>query len=159
LIIKRMIQRIQTIWLMISAISSSFLIKGGIVNFISKEGQKYFTGFSGLYKLNGHEDVLITGSVPLSVLIILIPALSVISILLFKWRRIQKILILMVISLSLCLIILVTYYSYILMKNYDAALVPGVKMVMPVIITIASILAYRGILKDDRLVKSYDRLR
>jgi hypothetical protein len=32
-------------------------------------------------------------------------------------------------------------------------------MVMPVIITIASILAYRGILKDDRLVKSYDRLR
>jgi hypothetical protein len=45
------------------------------------------------------------------------------------------------------------------MKNYAAEIVPGIKMVIPFIIMIAAILAYRGIASDDRLVKSYDRLR
>lgn len=154
-----MIQRIQTIWLLISAISSGFLMTGGIVNFIDKAGQQYFTGFSGIYKLNDSGSDLIAISVPLAAIIILIPVLSVISILLFKSRRIQKVLTLIIITFSLCLIILVTYYSYILMKNYSTELVPGVKIVIPLIILIAAILSYRGISKDDRLVKSYDRLR
>ncbi len=154
-----MIQRIQTIWLLISAISSGFLIKGGIVNFIDKTGHKYFTGFSGIYKLNESGQEIVTSSVPLAVLIILIPLLSLISILFFKSRRIQKVLTLILVTLSLCLIILVTYYSYILMKSYDTEFVFGIKMVLPLIILIAVILAYRGISSDDRLVKSYDRLR
>lgn len=154
-----MIQRIQTIWLIISAICSGFLMKGGIVSFIDKSGQKYFTGFSGVYKLgdSGHE--LITGSIALSVLIILIPILSLITALLYKSRRIQKKVTLAVVIFSICLIILLTYYSYVLLKDYNTELIPGVKMFIPVIILITSILAYRGILKDDRLVKSYDRLR
>ena len=154
-----MIQRIQTIWLLISAISSGFLIKGGIVNFIDKTWQKYFTGFSGIYKLTESGQEIVTSSVPLAVLIILIPLLSLISILFFKSRRIQKVLTLILVTLSLCLIILVTYYSYILMKSYDTELVFGIKMVVPLIILIAVILAYRGISSDDSLVKSYDRLR
>ena len=154
-----MIQRIQTIWLLISAISSGFLIKGGIVNFIDKTGQKYFTGFSGIYKLTESGQEIVTSSVPLAVLIILIPLLSLISILFFKSRRIQKVLTLILVTLSLCLIILVTYYSYMLIKSYDTELVFGIKMVIPLIILIAVILAYRGISSDDRLVKSYDRLR
>jgi len=154
-----MIQRIQTIWLLISAISSGFLIKGGIVNFIDKTGQKYFTGFSGIYKLNESGQEIVTSSTPLAVLIILIPLLSLISILFFKSRRIQKVLTLILVTLSLCLIILVTYYSYMLIKSYDTELVFGIKMVIPLIILIAVILAYRGISSDDRLVKSYDRLR
>jgi hypothetical protein len=95
----------------------------------------------------------------LAALIIILPVLSFISILLFKSRRIQKVLTLILITFSLCLIILVTYYSYILMKNYGTELEPGIKMVLPLIILIAAILSYRGISKDDRLVKSYDRLR
>jgi hypothetical protein len=154
-----MIQRIQTIWLLVSMISSGFLMKGGIINFISNAGQKYFTGFSGTYKLGGSGNELISGSIPLAALIILIPILSVISILLFKSRRIQKIVTFFVILLSLSLVILVTYYSYVLMKNYNTEIVPGLKMVLPLIILIAAILAYVGISRDDRLVKSYDRLR
>jgi len=154
-----MIQRIQTFWLLISAISSGFLTRGGIIDFINREGQKYFTGFSGISKLNelGHE--VIIRSVPLEILIILILLLSVISILSFKSRRIQKIVTLMVIGFSICLIILVSYYSYFLVKNYNAELVPGIKMFFPLIILISVVLAYRGISKDENLVKSYDRLR
>ena len=154
-----MIQRIQTIWLLISAISSGFLMKGGIINFIDKSGQKYFTGFLGIYKLTESGQELITSSIPIAAIIILVPLLSVITILFFKSRRIQKVLTLILVTLSLCLIILVTYYSYILMKNYDTELVPGVKMIIPLIILIAVFLAYKGISRDDHIVKSYYRLR
>ena len=154
-----MIQRIQTVWLLISTISSGFLMAGGIVNLADSAGQKYFTGFAGIYKFTDSGSELIARSVPLAVLIILIPVLSVISALLFKSRRIQKVFTLILFTFSLCLIILVTYYSYIVMKNYRAELVPGLKMVIPLIILIAVTLAYRGISRDDRHVKSYDRLR
>lgn len=154
-----MIQRVQTIWLLISAISSGLLMKEGIINFIGIAGQKYYTGFSGIYKLTDSGPELITRSFSLSAVIILIPILSVISILFFKSIRIQKILTLIVIAFSLCLVILVIYYSYFLMKNYDTNLAPGLKMVIPVIILLSTILAYRGISNDDRLIKSYDRLR
>ena len=154
-----MIQRVQTIWLLLSAIASGFLMKGGIVNFIDKSGQKFFTGFSGIYRLTDTGNELITRSVPLAAMIIAIPILSVVSILLYKSRRIQKVITLILFVFSLCLIILVTYYSSIVMKNYNTELVPGVKLAIPIIILITITLAYRGIYYDDRLVKSYDRLR
>jgi hypothetical protein len=154
-----MIQRIQSIWLLISAISSVFLIKGGIINLIDNAGQKYHTAFSGTFKLSSSGPELITGSVSLSALIIIIPVLSIITLLLFKWRRIQKVLSLVIISLSSCLIILLVYYSFILMRNYDSELIPGFKMVLPLIILIAGIFAYKGISGDAKLIKSYDRLR
>jgi hypothetical protein len=154
-----MIQRIQTIWLLVSAITSGFLMKGGIVYFIGNAGQKYYTGFSGIFKLTDSGQELIKGTIPLSIIIILIPMVSVISILLYKSRRIQKMLALILIAFAICTIGLLTFYSFLLIKNYDTGLVPGIKMFIPVIILIASILAYRGIVKDDRLVKSYDRLR
>ena len=134
-------------------------MNGGITNFIGKSGEKFYTGFSGMYKLtdSGHE--LIFRSALLSALIILIPILSVISILFFKSKRIQKTLVFIGIVISFCLIITVTYYSCILVKNNRAELVPGIKMIIPLIILLAGILAYMGVLKDDRLVKSYDRLR
>jgi hypothetical protein len=154
-----MIQRIQTIWLLITAFSSGLLIKGGIIDFINKAGQRYFIGFSGISGFNetGHE--LITRSVPLEILIILIPLLSIITILYFKSRRIQKILTLGVIAFSICVIILVAIYSYILMNKYNAEFVPGIKIFFPLIILASAVLAYRGISKDESLIKSYDRLR
>jgi len=154
-----MIQRIQTIWLLVSALCSGLLLKGSIIDFTDTSGQEYFIAFTGIFKLNVQGKELIDWSIPLSALIILIPVLSVISILLYKSRRFQKIIALIIIAFSLCLIILVIYHSYSMMKSYNAELVPDIKMILPLIILIAATLAYSGISKDDRLVKSYDRLR
>jgi len=154
-----MIQRIQTIWLMISAISSGLMLNGGITTFISAGGQKYITGLTGIFKVADSGNVLIKTSASLSAIIILITLISVISILMFKRRRIQKILSLVIFSLSICLLILMVYFSYIILKTYNTQLVPGYKMFLPVIIPIAAIFAYRGISTDDQLLKSYERLR
>ena len=66
-----------------------------------------------------------------------------------------RILILLVIAFIIASVL----YSYIILTKYNAEIIPGFKMVIPVIQLILSILAYRGIRKDDALVKSYDRLR
>lgn len=154
-----MIQRIQSIWLLLSAILAGFLIRGGNVNFIDKSGQKFYTGFSGIYKQIDNGAEVLRGSVPMASVIILIPVISIIVIFLYKSRKVQKVLSLVLICLSLCLIILVVFYSHILSKSYGAELVWGVKMTFPLLILIFEVLAYSGISKDERLVKSYDRLR
>jgi hypothetical protein len=57
------------------------------------------------------------------------------------------------------LILTSAYYSYVVISNYEGSLTPGLKMILPLILLILSFLAYRGIKKDELLVKSYDRLR
>jgi hypothetical protein len=63
------------------------------------------------------------------------------------------------IFLSAGLIIISIYYSYSVINRFDTKIIPGFKMVLPVLVFLFTLLAYRGIKKDDRLVKSYDRLR
>jgi peptidoglycan/LPS O-acetylase OafA/YrhL len=103
--------------------------------------------------------VLIDKLLPLSVLIILIPALSLITIFFFKNRKMQLRLSLLLIVLCSLLIIALIHVYIITATRYDARMVPGFKMILPLIILVITILAYRGIKKDDQLVKSYDRLR
>jgi hypothetical protein len=154
-----MIQRIQSIWLFLSALLSGLLIKGGIVDFIDKSGQKFYTGFAGIYKQLENGSEVLKSSIPLASLIIAITGISIITIFLYKSRRLQKVLSLILVCLSLCLIILVIFYSHLLSGSYNAQLVPGVRMAFPMLILIFVVLAYSGISRDDRLVKSYDRLR
>jgi hypothetical protein len=154
-----MIQRIQSLWLLLSALLAGFLLRGGIVNFIDKSGQKFSTGFPGIYEQLETGTEIIRGSVPLASLIIMIPVFSILTIFLYKNRRFQKVLSLILICMSLCLIILVIYYSCILSENYKAELVPGLKMAFPMLILVFEVLAYSGISRDDRLVRSYERLR
>jgi preprotein translocase subunit SecG len=50
-------------------------------------------------------------------------------------------------------------FSYIIISKYNAAFDSWSKLLIPFIQLILTVLAYRGIKKDDNLVKSYDRLR
>jgi hypothetical protein len=154
-----MIQRIQTLWLFISISLSGFLVKGGIVNFIGRDGQKYFAGFSGISKITETGTEIIRSSIPLAAIILCIPVLSVVTILFYKSRKIQRVFAYIIITCSVCLTILVLYYSYIVVHTYEGHIVPGIKMGFPILIIISAIFAVKGISKDEALVKSYDRLR
>jgi uncharacterized membrane protein len=96
---------------------------------------------------------------PLSVLIILIPAISLITIFIFKNRKLQLLFSLFMVILAAVFLIASMYVSFRIVSKFDARLIPGFKMILPLAILIFSILASRGIKKDDQLVKSYDRLR
>lgn len=116
--------------------------------------------FTGIFRISaGQSPELIQKAVPLSVFIILIPLLGLVTIFLFKNLNIQRKLCSIVIILIIGFILTLIYYSWIIISTMDADLVPGFKMVLPAVMLILSVLAYRGIRKDDNLIKSYDRLR
>jgi glucan phosphoethanolaminetransferase (alkaline phosphatase superfamily) len=96
---------------------------------------------------------------PLSVIIVLIPLVSLITIIIFKKRNMQLRFALVLIILCILLVVALIHGYITTISKQNASLVPGFKMIVPVVNLILSFLAYLGIKKDDRLVKSYDRLR
>lgn len=102
---------------------------------------------------------MIKSLIPLSVIILLICILSFAAIFLFKKRKIQLTLTVSIILLTILLIGLMLFYAFWTAGKYQEKLVPGFKMFIPLLMFVFGILAYRGIRKDENLVKSYDRLR
>lgn len=155
-----MIQRIQSLYLLLTTLLSLLFLKGSFLNFIDKSGSVIKITFGGIIRDTGEQGFeLIKNLLPISAFIILIPAISLVTIFIFKNRKIQLWLALSVIILIVGFIFVSIFYSWFVITEYGAEIVPGFKMVIPVLILIFAILAYRGIRKDDNLVKSYDRLR
>jgi hypothetical protein len=155
-----MIQRIQSIYLSLTFLLSLLFLKGSFLTFLESSGSVLKTTFNGLIRDIGlQNNVLIERMIPLSVIIILIPVISVITIFLFKNREIQLRLARLLIAVVCGFILLSGYYSYNVIVKFDAEPVFGYKMLLPILILVLSVLAHRGINKDNLLVKSYDRLR
>lgn len=139
---------------------SLLFLKGSYLNFIDKSGSVIEITFRGIIRDTGGQGfVLIEKLLPLSFLFILIPVLSLVTLFIFKNRKIQLWLILSLIMLISGFIVVSIYYSWFVISEYGAEIVPGFKMIIPVLILVFTVLAYKGIRKDDRLIKSYDRLR
>ena len=155
-----MIQRIQSVYLLLTILLSLLFLPGSFLTFIDNSASSITIGFIGIHRevgLNNSE--LVERLIPISFLFILIPALALVTIVLFKNRNIQLILSGILIFLIILLFIASTYYSYIIISHYEAHISIGYKMFIPLMLLIFSILAFRAIRNDDRLVKSYDRLR
>ena len=155
-----MIQRIQSVYLLLTTLLSLFFLKGSFLNFIEKSGSVIKITFNGILRdTTGQSIELIEKLLPVSSFIILIPVFSLVTIFIFKNRKIQLWLALSVIIFIIGFIFVLIYYSWIVITEYRAEIVLGFKMVIPLLMLIFAVLAYQGIKKDDRLIKSYDRLR
>jgi len=156
----KMIQRIQSVYLSLITILSLLLLNGSILAFSEKTGSLIKVTFIGVFRDNAGQGLeLIEKLLPLSVLIILIPVISLITIFIYKNRKVQLRLSLFLIILISVFVIALVHVTMSVISKFEASIIPGFKMILPVLILIISILAYRGIRNDDRLVKSYDRLR
>ncbi|NML20783.1 DUF4293 domain-containing protein [Pseudoflavitalea sp. G-6-1-2] len=142
-----MIQRIQTLWLLLAAVAAFLTLKlffytGNII----QEGMamKQFTALTA------------QSSIPLLISTVATGLTALIAIFLFKDRKLQQKLVLA----SLVLSILDLLLFYLQTKKF----VPGegnygISALVALIIPILLILAMRGIYRDQKLVKSLDRLR
>lgn len=155
-----MIQRIQSVYLFLTTLLSLLFLNGSFFNFIDKTESVIKVTFSGIVRDTGGQGFEPVEKVlPISVFIVLIPILSFITIFIFKNRKIQLWFALSEIILIVGFIFFSIFYSWIVITEYGAEIVPGLKMVIPVLMLIFTVLAYRGIRHDDRLIKSNDRLR
>jgi hypothetical protein len=150
-----MIQRIQSLYLLLTTLISLLFLKGGILNFSDSSSSGFQLKFNGIYNSSG----LIEKNWIITILAVIISLLAAIIIALFKKRELQLMLSRLLIFLILGFIFVLVYFSYSIATKYSVQVLPGFKMAVPVLQLIFSFLAYRGIKKDDDLVKSYDRLR
>lgn len=148
-----MIQRIQTVWLLLAALFGAALFMFGILTI------KY-TGADGAEVKQSLQ--LLEYSYLLAVLAIAVVALPVIAIFMFKNRKLQMNLAILAIVLN------IGFLAYYLMgiESFKSSHVPpitsssfGVASFMPVVAIIFLFMAISGIRKDNKLVKSLDRLR
>lgn len=155
-----MIQRIQSLYLSLIFFLSLLFVSGSYLNFTDKSGSVINITFSSIVRYSGLQGITeIEKLFPLTIIFLFIPVLSLITIFLYKNRKIQLLLSAALIVLIFVFIFVSSYYTWFVITTFGTDVVPGIKMVVIAIMLILSILAYRGIRKDDNLVKSYDRLR
>jgi hypothetical protein len=155
-----MIQRIQSLYLLLTTLLSGLFLKGSFLKFIDNEGSRIIVNFTGIYKVTGNKGFdLIEKLLPLSIIFILIPVISGLAIFLYKNRKLQLKITLILIIISIVLIAISIYYGISLINSFHTTFVPGITMFVPFLILVLTILAHRGIKKDEALVKSYDRIR
>jgi hypothetical protein len=156
-----MIQRIQSLFLLMAIIASSIFLTGGYLDIVnSTSGYEAVAKFSGLYiASSGSLNTIAAHMFPVPVISLLVPLAATVAILLFKNRKLQKIIILFDILLELILFISVLILIIPVVQHNSAIVKPGYRIIMPLLSLLFLVLAYMGVKKDDELVKSYDRLR
>jgi hypothetical protein len=152
-----MIQRIQSIWLLLAAITISCLLFLPMAS--STTGTStYQLLATGLYQKTGDQVTKIEGFLPLMISTIAVAAMCVFNIFNFRKRMVQKRLSLTIIVFIILLAFWCSRYAQ-KIPGYPDAADYKVGMFLPVIAIFFVILAIRGINVDDKLLRSADRLR
>jgi hypothetical protein len=156
-----MIQRKQTIFLLLSAIALAFLHYFPLASFIGDRDSLVLYIFKVESLVPGQipalPDYFIFPILAVNSLIIL---LTILTIFLFKNRRMQ--LNLLRFSLILLLIMIASFFFYyvnLLEKASGGLAHYEIGSYMPLVAFVFYILAYRGIMSDEKLIRSADRLR
>ena len=141
-----MIQRIQTVWLLLAAIASFLLTR--IPLFVGKA-----TGMPDRY-------YLATESLPLFILAVVPGIIAVVSIFLFKNRKRQLRLSIMGIFTSLPFLFweMQKISDFVKVNNLTTATYYW-GAILPLVVFTFFVFAIRNIRKDEKLIKSLDRLR
>ena len=141
-----MIQRIQSLWLFLAAACFFFVFKFPIA--------------SGKTNQNTISELFAASSLLLFIVAILLGIIALVTIFLFKNRSTQKNLIWLGILLDIVFIVMM-YFQMETLKSNPLLVNQTFKIgaIFPIIYIILMVMAYSGIRKDEKLIKSVDRLR
>lgn len=150
-----MIQRIQTLYLLLVAILGTLLCFFPPVQFLMPDGVEYIP-------------LLAFDKWPLAVITIAIPLLALVNIFLFKHRLLQARLNIVNVVLCLGYYALIALYVAFVVKGYEplqentlqgAEWYLNIWAAFPLVNVVLTMMATRRILKDEALVRAADRLR
>lgn len=157
-----MIQRIQSVYLLLVVVSLAAMFFFPLASFIGGEKDQLVLF---IYQLvsevpDSQPDVPSYFIYPNLALVSLSIVISFVSIFLFKNRKRQMILVRLVLLLILGLIgAFFFYYAVTLEEISGIAANYEIGSYMPLIAFVFLVLAYRGIMNDEKLIRSADRLR
>lgn len=162
-----MIQRIQSVYLLLTTILAGLFLTGIFFNYSVNEGTRFIMKISGIYessrnamhRVSTDDIVLIQRIIPVLLIAAIIPLVSLITVFLFRNRKLQMKAILLLIILDILLIATSGYYILGIIRPESGDMIPAFRMFIPVINLILGVMAYFAVRKDEKMVRSYDRLR
>jgi hypothetical protein len=155
-----MIQRIQTVYLAIVLVLCAVLFSGSFFRCTDETGQVIKLMLSGNLTDKAGQSFAKVGPLwPAMVIIGLTALATLITILLYSNRKLQMMTSVSVIVLSFALIGAIALYAIKVNHSYKLMIHPGVSEAAALLALVFSVLAYLAIRRDERLVRSYDRLR
>lgn len=148
-----MIQRIQTVWLFLASMLAGALLMPSMTIY------SYTVGIGIASRI---EKVTATNYYPLMVLAALTAILAMVAIFMFGNRKRQKGFV--TLSMLSCIAFLLVMFMKVStlsneVTNMSSPQYGILAAIIPVLVLIFLIMAYRGIRKDEKLIKSLDRLR
>ncbi len=152
-----MIQRKQSIYLVISLILWGLISKGPLIGFQDGVGGAWSLLDNGIKDL--HSGKLVIEYIPLIIFFFAVELLLIISALLYTKRELQAKLVVVSIVLELLSYGLIAFYTFSAKSQLHAQPEFRLMIIMPLLSAIGSFLAYRGIRHDISLVKAQDRIR
>lgn len=152
-----MIQRVQTLYSLAALVLLLLMSFLPMAKILSIDGQILNFCAQGIKGPQGQENVY--NSLPLMVLLIISVLLTFMGIFLYKKRILQMRICIFNILLMIGLIVLLIYFLMDVKNQFTADLVYQLPIVFPLINMILFYLAFRGIRKDEILIKSYNRIR
>jgi len=154
-----MIQRIQTVYLLLVALLTASMFFTPFVTFISEtEVSQYILTIKGL-ALTGEKSSVLFRVWPIVAILIVSLIITLVTIFLYKRRLLQIRLSIVSIFLMAGIIGLTYYYSNSISLQMKVESTYGFSFVFPLIAIILDYLAIRSITKDEKLIRSLDRLR
>jgi hypothetical protein len=154
-----MIQRIQTLYLLLAELLTATLLFLPFGEIAGKDGKLFVFGITGLVAESGANGALVQNSWPIVVVVALNLILLITIILQFKNRsqqiKLSYISILLLLGQSAIIYFYVWQASQILGGSYAIKL----STYFPLIAVVLVYLALKGISRDEKLVKSIDRIR
>jgi 4-amino-4-deoxy-L-arabinose transferase-like glycosyltransferase len=155
-----MIQRIQSLYLLLITFISVFFQFGKMMKYTDDSGGILFINTRGLFMFTAENGTSqIEKLIPVTVILFIIPVISLVTIFLYRKRKLQMKFALGLIFILLILVVTLIYISLRIEVKFDAVFMPGIISFLPLLMFIFAFLAWRSIRKDEDLVKSYERLR
>lgn len=152
-----MIQRIQTLFLLGAAVFMSLMLFLPIAGFTLADGRIFTARSSGLLDEQGEHVIRTT---PVIILIMVCAALLLLNVFLYKRRKLQIRFCVYAIILEFGLIGLMYYFWVVIIRQLEMGdvwiMLPAV---FPVVAIILTYLAFRGIRRDEILIRSIDKIR
>ena len=153
-----MIQRIQTLYLLAISISMGLLLFSPVAQVVVPNDMTYNFYTYGVIDITGQdpEPIYYWALLVLNLITILLP---LVTIFLYKKRFLQiRLCIVEIILLLGCcgmMVYLIRHFS----QELEANILYKTGLIIPIICVIFTYMAMKGIWRDIRLVKSYDRIR
>ncbi|MEI8087548.1 MAG: DUF4293 domain-containing protein [Paludibacter sp.] len=155
-----MIQRIQTLYLLAIVILSAITFFSPVADFVNQlQGMHYVLDFKGIYLLQPKENVFVSSVWGLMAIAAIIPIVSLFTIFSFKNRIKQIRFSVLNMFFILGYYILLFIYVWFAGQRLNAEWTLRFVTAFPLINLILNYLAIGAIGKDEKLVKSLDRLR